>query len=286
MRVRDIGYNPAMRIPRVHVPFLDPSLERVRLSPEESHHLVRVLRRSTGDRVDLLAGGGGLFPAEIDTIQREAGALVATVRVLGPGSPTGGGLLPWTVGAALVKGDAFEQALQMACELGIRRFWPLLTTRTVVQLRDGPRKLQRWRRRAVEAAKQCGRAEPIEVLPPGTFEEVLRSWRETCRSDPEGALPRGWILCPGAPPSDDGPAGVLSPALFLVGPEGGFTPQEARQAEEAGLRPLGLPTPVLRTPTAVALVGALGVLLGGPVGRSSEDSSEDRGRGETAGDCH
>ena len=61
-----------------------------------------------------------------------------------------------------------------------------------------------------------------------------------------------------------GEAGRVPRATFLVGPEGGFTPEEVTWAVTGGFRRLRLPLPVLRTPTALALLGALGALLAEP----------------------
>jgi 16S rRNA (uracil1498-N3)-methyltransferase len=77
---------------------------------------------------------------------------------------------------------------------------------------------------------------------------------------------RCWLAQPGAelpPLSDLAGEGALGPALFLVGPEGGFSPAEVERALGAGACSIGFPTPVLRTPTAVVLIAALGVVLGG-----------------------
>ncbi|MBN1443781.1 MAG: 16S rRNA (uracil(1498)-N(3))-methyltransferase, partial [Planctomycetes bacterium] len=93
---------------------------------------------------------------------------------------------------------------------------------------------------------------PLRVEPAAALGEVLAG---------AGAR-RIWICLPGeeSPPVQDlAGSGVPRPSLFLIGPEGGFTPQEARAAAEAGARPLGFPTPILRTPTAALLVASLGV---------------------------
>ena len=67
----------------------------------------------------------------------------------------------------------------------------------------------------------------------------------------------------GLPPLPERPGGSgrgPTEAVFAVGPEGGFTEAEVQAAISAGWRTCGFPTPVLRTPTAVALIAALGLL--------------------------
>jgi 16S rRNA (uracil1498-N3)-methyltransferase len=257
-----------VRIPRVFVPGSVKPGGSVELLPEESHHLVRVLRRSPGDRVLLASGAAGTFAGEIDAVREEASGPVVVVRVLEEAVAAAPPVLPWVVAAAMVKGEGFEQAIRMACELGLERFVPLATQRTAVHPRADSNRVRRWSRLAREAAKQCGRPVPMDVGSPTAFEVFLSTWREGPSRRAPGASEtseaRGWILEPSAPfrAALGGPEGrgASSRAVFLVGPEGGFTPTEVTLATEAGFERLGLPTPVLRTPTAVAIVGALGIV--------------------------
>lgn len=234
----------------------------MRLPPAEAFHLARVLRRRPGDSVIVLGAGGEALEAVMDSVaeDRSAGAdgLRVQVRILGPAALAAPGFLPWKVGLALAKGNAFELAVRMASELGLERIVPVSTARTVVRPESGPRaarKLERWARIARESAKQCGRAEPLQVEESRPFDAFLAS----------SAAPRKWIAVPGGPvrlePLVSEAGGPLSESVFLVGPEGGFTPEELERARASGFKPLGFPTPVLRTPTAVALIAALGVIL-------------------------
>lgn len=255
-----------MRIPRV---YLQANLEPgtvVTLPLEEAHHLARVLRRRSGDAV-LLISLSGIFEGEIDNASdasRESGELCVRVRVGGQTRDEVPSVLPWTLAVGVVKGESFDLVLRMASELGVGRVAPLWTARAVVRPGRGSgsvvKKSERWARVAREAAKQCGRAEPLVVAPPYELADFLKE----C-GDQDGR----WITVPGVsslPGWMDGffdrEKGEVAPATFLVGPEGGFTPAEVERALAAGFQPLGFPTPVLRTPTAVALIGALGVLAG------------------------
>jgi 16S rRNA (uracil1498-N3)-methyltransferase len=228
--------------------------DRLDLPLAESRHLARVLRRGPGDPVIVLAASGA-FAAEIVEVREEGSESRVAVVVREPaaaGPPT----LPWAAAVGLVKGEAFDLAVRMAAEVGLETLVPLVTRRSVAR-GAGPARAERWERIAREAAKQCGRVEPLRVAPIASLEAVLAEWRA-------GGARRGFIAVPGARlPLEAlrGPDGEPAPALFLIGPEGGFAPEEVAAAEAAGLARLGFPTPVLRTPTAVALVGALGLVL-------------------------
>ena len=261
-----------MRVPRVYVPGRQPPRGILDLPPEESLHVARVLRRSAGDRVMLVAEGGGLHEAEIVRVDAERREPVVTVRVTGEAPAAPAILGSWTLAVAVVKADAFELSIRMACELGVGRLAPLITARTVVRPGTAGGKVARWARVAREASKQCGRGSPLEIPEPRGISEFLATWRKEVPPAARGAeeVRWGWVLEPGAPFSPELAAWAcqegIPPAVFLVGPEGGLTPEESRQARTAGLQPLGFPTPVLRTPTAVALVAAVGVALQLPLG--------------------
>lgn len=250
-----------MRVPRVVVQGVSPAGSLV-LPPAESRHVARVLRRGPGDPLILLDGRGGALRAVVVSVEAPPGepdgaSPRVEVRVEGPIEDPGPPGVPWRVAGAMVKGRGMETAIRLASELGLRGWVPLLTERGIVRS-PGEAKRERWQRIAAEAAKQCGRRTHLSVEAPSTLDGLLDGLPG--RPAPEPV----WMLRPGGdalePSTLLGPSG-LEPALFLVGPEGGFTPREEACAEAAGARSLALPTPVLRTPTAVLLVAALAVIL-------------------------
>jgi 16S rRNA (uracil1498-N3)-methyltransferase len=231
---------------------------------ETFHHVIRVLRRAPGDRLVVFDGAGGVFGATIAAVDSEKGSmLVAIEEAVADPLP---GIAPLAVGLGLPKGDGFETALRWGSEMGLARIIPVLSVRSAVKLSPGEEdnrgKLDRWRRIARESAEQCRRPAPVRVDPPARFADLLES---------PGGWASKWIAVPGGPdlagcglledlgarteaPEGAGEGGL---ALVLVGPEGGFDPEEIVRAAEAGFRPVGFPTPVLKAPTAVAYLAAL-----------------------------
>jgi 16S rRNA (uracil1498-N3)-methyltransferase len=137
---------------------------------------------------------------------------------------------------AQLKGAPFETALRMATELGATHIQPVQAARSVAR----GDKRDRWGRVVASAVQQCGRTDPPDVRPPLGLAAAL------------AALPAEvavWWCDPGAPPGDPPGAG---PAAVLVGPEGGWTPEETEIARAAGARALSLGRHVLRADTAVA----------------------------------
>lgn len=245
-----------MRVPRVHVPGAR-SGRTVSLPEDEAHHLRVVLRRAAGDPVEVVGAGGEVLHATIDEIRTVDGAPAEVrLRVGDPVASAIVGLIPWTVAVAPVKEKGFDIAVRLASELGLERLIPLRTERGQVRLDPSSKRAERWSRIAAEAAKQCGRARPIGIDEAADLEALVMRAREAGETV--------WIAAPGGPdptPGDFlGADGAPAPSLFLVGPEGGFSPAELELAVAAGARQLGFPTPILRTPTAIALIAALGAL--------------------------
>jgi 16S rRNA (uracil1498-N3)-methyltransferase len=256
-----------VRVPRAFIAGARPGTA-ADVGGETFHHVVRVLRRAEGDPLVVFDGAGGVFRAAIVRVDLEGESMrVAIDEPIADPLP---GITPLAVGLGLPKGDGFETALRWGSEMGLARIIPVLSSRSAVKLAPGEEgsrgKLERWRRIARESAEQCRRPMPVQVDPPARLADLLGS---------AGDFLSRWIAVPGGP--DIAGCGLLEdlgaqadPArasgggalvLVLVGPEGGFDPDEIARAAGAGFRPVGFPTPVLKAPTAVAYLSALAALV-------------------------
>ncbi|MDF3058408.1 MAG: rRNA methyltransferase [Rariglobus sp.] len=235
----------------------------ISLPPGESHHLVTVNRARAGDTVIAFDGRGTEWTCEL-TDARKAGATLR-VTALHTRAP-----LPCaiTLAQALPKGGVMDDIVRHATELGAARIVPLETERTQVHL-DGDRsdkKIEKWRIVALEAAKQCGNP----FLPEITAVQPLAAFLASDVT--RGAqLKLVASLHPGARPlrecttvfrSEHGCAPAT--AVWLVGPEGDFSPAEIQAAQAAGFIPVTLGPLVLRCDTAAtAAISVLNYELGG-----------------------
>jgi 16S rRNA (uracil1498-N3)-methyltransferase len=165
-----------------------------------------------------------------------------------------------TLGQALPKGQFMDAIVRKATELGAARIAPLESERTVVHLDDdrSDRKIEKWQLAAIEAAKQCGNPFVPEILPVQTATACMETSRgydlKLIASLQPGAKSLKSVLAShvaatGAPPRK---------VLWLVGPEGDFTPAEMSRSKTAGFEPITLGPLVLRCETAA--VYALSVL--------------------------
>src|SRR5215207_8974573 len=154
----------------------------VTLTAEEARHLRDVLRLKIDDEVYVLNGVGNEFRCTVARTTRDSAdfRIAAEVEPAKPESP-----LQLNLCVALLKGDKFDLVVQKATELGVRKVTPLITRYADIHLRDeadASKRVARWQRIALEAAKQSGRAFVPEVSSPGSFESLLAGTKhaETC----------------------------------------------------------------------------------------------------------
>jgi 16S rRNA (uracil1498-N3)-methyltransferase len=225
-----------------------------------------VLRLRAGDPVVLFDGRGGEWHAEVLSLRRgEAMARQLRHEPGGPEAP-----LRLTLCPALIKADRFEWVLQKGTELGVAAFLPLLTRRVVgasgkgspaERARDRLLKTERWRRIVIEAAEQCGRTVVPEIHEPRALRTALAGGLPSvfCWEGGDGATPFRESLAHAL--AGAGPRGApAGEAQILIGPEGGFTPEEAAAAVEAGAVPATLGPRILRSETAAIAAAALALL--------------------------
>src|SRR2546423_15625258 len=147
---------------------------KVTLAAEEARHLLDVLRLNRGDEVFVFDGDGREFRCTVDEMKRERATLIVNAEVE-PARPES--MLQLTLAVALLKGEKFDLVVQKATELGATRIVPVVTKLADARVRDdrdAERRVARWQRIAMEAAKQCGRARVPEIFGPTDFAALVR----------------------------------------------------------------------------------------------------------------
>lgn len=225
-------------MPRFFVP--DLSGETVTIAGEDGRHIAKSLRCRVGETVVLCDGRGQDARGVITAIAGET--VTAAVRDRAPSR----GELPCrvTLYQALPKGDKLELIVQKAVELGVFAVVPVLTSRCVS--RPDPKGMEKKRERlqkiAREAAGQSGRGLVPEIRPLLSFGEALGEMGESpcpILFYEEAQGPLGPLLEPRP--------GELA---LMVGSEGGFSPGEAEEARERGIRLCTMGPRILRCETA------------------------------------
>lgn len=235
----------------------------VRLSAEESRHLRDVLRLRAGDEAFVFDGEGREFACVLlDAGGRGACASLEVRGRAEPQSPESP--LALTLGVALLKGEKFDLVVQKATELGASRVVPVVSRRADVRLRDerdAGARVERWRRLALEAAKQSGRARVPPVEAPAGFEDFVSVGAGASEARVLFAARGGGVLGDLArggqsEPGDGGWARPLS-VRALVGPEGGWEAEEVALASARGWTIVTLGGRTLRAETAAITAAAL-----------------------------
>ena len=225
------------------------------LHREVSRYLCRVLRL---DRGDAFIAFDPTTYAEADAVLDDPSTDGARVTI---GPLRRAALVaesPLMVIQALAKGDKVDNIVRDATELGVTKIILARAHRCVMKLGDGlaPSRLERWRRIAEQAARQCGRADPpiIDGIYdwPAALDEAREFDARFCL-DKSAVEPLGTRL----------PTVVTSGAsmAFAVGPEGGLTEDELGTAQDKDFATVQLGRFVLRTETvSTAVLGAVRVL--------------------------
>jgi 16S rRNA (uracil1498-N3)-methyltransferase len=220
--------------------------EEIVISGQEARHMQRVLRLRVGDEVDIFDGTGREYRSEIVRQDR----LAVTLRIREARKPGRESPLTVIMGQSLIRGQKMDFVIQKATEMGVFEVIPFVSSRSVASLDEGKmeRRVDRWKRIAVESSKQSGRVIPLRVEGVLGFDEALE------RASPgahriilwERATRNLKSLFQERNPIDDASRSVY----FLVGPEGGFSEDEVRLAEKARFIPIGLRSRILRVETA------------------------------------
>lgn len=216
---------------------------------EDAFHIARSLRMAVGDSLTVCDGEGRDYDCTLTKIRDDRVDCDINEAKPCPAEP------PYkaTVYQALVKGERLDVAIQKSVEFGASAIVPFESSRCIVRMKGEKEgsKSQRRRRIAAEAAKQCGRGIVPEVTEPMSFGDMLA---EAAKCDlaifcyeKEGERMLGTTLesLRAEPPKS---------VAIVVGPEGGFSHEEAERAEKAGLSLLGLGRRILRTESAAAFV--------------------------------
>lgn len=211
---------------------------RVVLDAVEARHVRGALRLKTGDQVVLTDGSGSVAPGRLFVDGR--GAVEVEVESVNhvPRPDAGLGLA-----VAILAGPAMDVVAQKAVELGVERLTPVWCTRSQISLKRAATRVDHWLRISRQALKQCRRAWAMELAPPMTLVDLL------------GLIDadRGVVADAGGGTPDDLPRG--GKRVLLIGPEGGFSPQEQDLIKNSGWPKLRLGNHVLRAETA-AIAGA------------------------------
>ena len=222
------------------------------LPADQAHHVVHVLRLTAGEVVTVFDGRGTEHAATLERVARSGISVrVGEARRVSRESP-----LAVTLAQGISSGERMDYTIQKAVELGVCEIQPIACERSVVRLAPerAVKRVAHWQAIAAAACEQCGRNVVPRILPV----EPLARWLSTLPSDALRVT-----LSPDAPTALRALSNVPSRILLLVGPEGGLSPGERLDAQNAAFAAVRLGPRVLRTETAaLAALAAMQTLWG------------------------
>ncbi len=223
---------------------------------DDLHHMMKVLRLKEGDEVDISDGVRWEYRACIESLSREE----AELKILDKQAFASEPAVEVTLFQGIPKQGKMETIIQKCVELGVHKIVPVFMDRTVVVDRGNfGKKIQRWNRVSAEAVKQCRRGIVPEVAEPLKTEDLLSDGTGSGTPDLFGEF--DLVLFPYENEKGTTIKEVLRAAVsaadsrpkqvaVIIGPEGGFSDEEADAIVAAGGKSVSLGKTILRTETA------------------------------------
>jgi len=225
----------------------------VEIKGSEFKHLVVVSRKKKGDIVQVVDGEGSVYSVILTDITKTSAAGRIEKRSRYSGEP----IFKLTLAQAIPKGNRFDFVIEKGTEIGVSKFIPLFTERSIVS--GGESKLTRWQNLSIAAMKQCARSVLPQIASQQTLDQLLSS---------KGIFDFKLIAHP------EHPSGCLTEiiirekeklskitriknGIILIGPEGGFTTEEVNTAKQWGYQSFSLGSRRLRSETAAIVAAAI-----------------------------
>ncbi len=246
-------------MPRFFVPKKNIQGERVDVSGQELEHMRKVLRLRPGDRVTLFDDQGWEHEGIIQSYTDRTGE----VEILKSYQPGRESSLKVTLAQGLSKGEKMDWVVEKATELGVQTLVPFLSSHTVPRpdSKNIEGRQARWKKIALSAAKQSGRTQIPEILDVSDFGDLVRRpwpcelkllfWEKESMQN----LTQIREVKP-----------HLNSLLLVIGPEGGFSSDEASEAMRHGFQSIRLGKRIMRTETAALTALSIAQFLWGDMG--------------------
>ncbi|HZR00304.1 MAG TPA: RsmE family RNA methyltransferase [Chloroflexota bacterium] len=243
----------------------------IRFSRDQARQMAAVLRLGPGSTVTALDNSGWQYEVKLDAVSGVEAVGTIRTRTLVTSEPR----TKITLYVGLIRAPKLEIVLQKCTEIGVAAFVPLVAQRCVVQPNDelSPAKVERWQRIIAEAAEQSGRGKLPVLMPAVPFNQAcdhargfsLMLWEGEHETPLREALERAASERPAARRAK-GPTPRPFSVNVFVGPEGGFTDEEAQRARQSGIQLVTLGPRILRAETASVTVAAAILYAQGDLG--------------------
>ncbi|MBI3017497.1 MAG: 16S rRNA (uracil(1498)-N(3))-methyltransferase [Deltaproteobacteria bacterium] len=228
--------------------FIDQNLKphsSLVLTEEEHHYIKNVLRMNIGDPLYLFNGGEEEFSAKITAMDKNKTTLqILTSQKTDKESP-----LEIVIGQGIPKGSKFDDLIPKVTELGVSELVPLITERSDLK-KASPQKVLRWQKIAQMSSQQTGRTKVPKISSPLTLSDFLNHY-------PQHEKIIFYELEASKTFKDILATTCATRFCLLIGPEGGFSPEEITKSQKAKFHVVSLGKRILRTETVAPAVTAI-----------------------------
>jgi len=252
---------------------VDLKLNKIIITGDDVNHIRNVLRMACGDKTVISDGSGTDYHICIEGFEKDK--VVTSIIDAKPNCTEPP--IDITLFQGIPKSDKMDYIIQKSVELGVKTIVPVITERTVVKI-DNPKeagdKTARWRRICLEAAKQCNRGIVPSIEEPIRFNKALDILNKFSLSIIPYEKETGYSLkkC-----IDSFPLSLTNGLISVfIGPEGGFSEDEIRNAVNKGVRAVTLGPRILRTETAGVAVLSIIMYGLGDMGNRQESISKNQ----------
>ncbi len=227
--------------------FVEPPIEKgvCHISGETAHHIINVMRLKLGDSVTLFDGTNHEYIGTISELKKKS----VTISIESVIESSREQEIRLTLAVSFPKGDRQKFMIEKLVELGVHAVVPLQTQRSVVNIHaKSTEKMKRW---IIEASKQCGRNQLMEINPSISFNNWIdKTTKGLCLiAHPyKASSPLQTVLLQ---------AQHAREVSLTIGPEGGFTSEEIADAQRAGWKTVEIGSTILRIETAALAAAAL-----------------------------
>ena len=238
--------------------------DTIEITGSDAHHLMHVMRAKAGQEVTVVDDEGSVARMEMTAFREDAVTLVLKERLAAnTESP-----LELVLAQCLLKADKMDYVVQKAVELGVTEIVPVKSHNCVVRYdaKKAAARQQRWQKIAEEAAKQCGRTALTEVMPITDLSNLIRENSDTedteivfCYENEDETTVKSCLQ-----------AAKGKRLILLIGPEGGFTLDEAQAVQEAGGKAVTLGPRILRAETAAVAAVTVAQYENGDLGTGNK----------------
>lgn len=238
--------------------------DTIEITGSDAHHLMHVMRAKAGQEVTVVDDEGSVARMEMTAFREDAVTLVLKERLaVNTESP-----LELVLAQCLLKADKMDYVVQKAVELGVTEIVPVKSHNCVVRYdaKKAAARQARWQKIAEEAAKQCGRTALTEVAPITDLSSLLKENSGTedteivfCYENEDETMVKSCLQ-----------AAKGKRLILLIGPEGGFTLDEAQAVQEAGGKAVTLGPRILRAETAAVAAVTVAQYENGDLGTGNK----------------